>query len=164
MGLEIERRFIVKGDNWKYLTKEYQAIKQGYLINELKGWTIRIRIINEKESWITLKYPHSELSRHEFEYQIPLKEAIEIMKISKYKVNKIRYVLNLNPGDWIVDCFQGKNEPLVIAEVELNSPKEIIEQPKWCQKEVTGIEELSNASLAKEPISHWPIDKKRSIL
>jgi len=164
MGIETERRFIVTGDNWKCLTKESQSIHQGYLVSEKEGWTIRIRIINEKESWITLKYPLSELSRHEFEYLIPLQEAIEIMQITKYKVNKIRYLLNLKPGTWVVDCFKENNYPLVLAEVELDSPQENITTPKWCFKEVTGLEELNNASLAQRPISNWTLDKKRLIL
>ena len=164
MGLEIERRFIVKGENWQCLIKEHQNINQGYLVSEKEGWTIRIRIVNEKRSWITLKYPHSDISRHEFEYLIPLKEAIEIMKITKNQVNKTRYLLNLKPGAWTVDCFKGKNHPLVLAEVELDTTDEVIQKPEWCQKEVTGIAELSNASLAETPLSNWAIDKRRSIL
>jgi len=164
MGLETERRFIVKGDDWKIYTKEYENIYQGYLITDREGWTIRVRVINEAESWLTLKYPYSDISKYEFEYLIPLADAMEIMKITNYQVTKKRYKLNLKPGDWIVDCFSKKNYPLVLAEVELDSPDQIIQKPKWCDKEVTGVEELSNASLAKCPISNWTMDKERSIL
>tara|TARA_Y100001968_G_scaffold132009_1_gene120476 strand:+ start:1334 stop:1828 length:495 start_codon:yes stop_codon:yes gene_type:complete len=164
MSLEIERRFIVKGDHWKVLAKEYKTIKQGYLISTKEGWTVRVRIMNKKESLITLKYPHSEISRHEFEYLIPLNEAIEIMQMTNFQITKKRYLLNLSPGNWIIDYFEGSNFPLVLAEVELSSPQETIEKPSWCHKEVTGIAEFSNALLAEEPISNWPLDKRHLIL
>ena len=78
-----------------------------------------------------------------------------LWKLSTKKLIKHRYKLNFAPGEWVVDCFQGSNHPLVLAEVELSSTNEIVEKPSWCDQEVTGIKKLSNASLAQLPISSW---------
>ncbi len=164
MGLEIERRFIVKGNQWKSYIDKIKEIKQGYLISKIDEWTVRVRIINQKESWLTLKYPHNELSRHEFEYLIPIDDSHSLMELATNTVTKTRFELTLKEGSWIVDCFHEKNAPLVLAEVELNSTEQVIDPPNWCQQEVTGLPEFSNASLAKSPISEWTIDKRRLIL
>tara|TARA_B100000700_G_C14759211_1_gene721308 strand:- start:45 stop:539 length:495 start_codon:yes stop_codon:yes gene_type:complete len=164
MGIEIERRFIVSGEEWKAFTKETQEIQQCYLINEKKSWTVRLRIINREECLLTLKYPKTDISRFEFEYSIPFQDGQDLWEMSKYKLIKTRYKLNLNNGSWIVDCFRGENYPLVIAEVELASANSIIEKPNWCHKEISTSPEWSNAALAKLPISKRTIEKKHLIL
>tara|TARA_Y100001968_G_C19232140_1_gene655015 strand:- start:208 stop:702 length:495 start_codon:yes stop_codon:yes gene_type:complete len=164
MNLEIERRFIVTGDEWKNFTQDSKELKQCYLINNEDSWTVRVRIINEKESWLTMKYPKSKISRYEFEYKIPINDALSIWKLSDFRIKKIRHELNIDNIIWVVDYFQENNFPLVLTEIELQSENEKIQIPSWCKEEVSDKKEFNNAALAKFPISSWPIGKRRLIL
>ena len=155
MVLEIERRFLIQGDAWEANAGDGQQIRQGYLISSTDHWTVRVRILRKDKAWITLKSPAKGISVNEFEYLIPVNDAEKILDLLPNKLTKTRYPLNLQGGDWIVDCFEGKNYPLVIAEVELTSTKQKIKQPSWCFKEVTKYKQLSNAALAQKPISDW---------
>ena len=162
MNLEIERRFIVKGDGWKSFSQELQELKQGYLSTNFEEWVVRIRIINETKSILTIKGLEGLMTNHEFEYHIPIQDALAMWgRISK-KLHKKRYCLNLWPGKWVVDCFEDKNFPLVLAEVELNSEEEFIKKPHWCSHEVTGLKKFSNAGLAQLPISDWSTKELQS--
>ena len=153
MGIEIERRFLVKSEDWKSKVILTQDISQAYLNSSVDEWATRIRIINNNEAYITLKSSLNGLVNNEFEYSIPIKDAIELIKLSKYKIIKTRYQLKINNKTWVVDLFDGSNFSLKIAEIELMSESEEIQVPSWCGKEITGLKLLSNASLAKIPIS-----------
>ena len=153
MGIEIEKRFLVKNEDWKsqvILSEEYG---QAYLNSSIDDWVTRIRIVDHNKAYITLKSSVNGLVNNEFEYSIPLKDAIELMKLSKYKIFKTRYHLKINNKNWVIDIFYGSNSSLKIAEIELNSESEEIQLPQWCGQEITGIKSLSNAFLAKTPIS-----------
>ncbi|WP_320663409.1 CYTH domain-containing protein [Prochlorococcus sp. MIT 1223] len=164
MNIEIERRFIVRSEEWKKFINSSQEFKQGYLVSKKDSWTIRIRIIDEKEALITLKYPKERISRYEFEYEVPIEDGYSIWNLAEFKISKTRYQLRLNDHTWIVDSFKEQNSPLVLAEIELNTIEEKIDIPQWCSSEISDAKEFSNASLAKSPISSWPIEKRRSIL
>ena len=153
MGIEIERRFLVKSEEWKSKVILTQDIRQAYLNSSVDEWATRIRIINNNAAYITLKSSLNGLVNNEFEYSIPIKDAIELIKLSKYKIIKTRYQLKINNKTWVVDLFDGSNFSLKIAEIELISESEEIQVPSWCGKEITGLKLLSNASLAKIPIS-----------
>ena len=153
MGIEIERRFLVKSEDWKSKVILTQDISQAYLNSSVDEWATRIRIINNNAAYITLKSSLNGLVNNEFEYSIPIKDAIELIKLSKYKIIKTRYQLKINNKTWVVDIFDGSNFSLKIAEIELKSESEKIQVPSWCGKEITGLKLLSNASLAKIPIS-----------
>ena len=153
MAIEIERRFLVKNEDWKLKGIISEEFSQAYLNSNPDEWTIRIRIIDNNQSYITLKSFINGFVNYEFEYQIPKQDALELFKLSKHKITKTRYQLKINQMDWVVDCFSGSNSSLKIAEIELSSESEKIEVPSWCGKEITGIKSLSNASLAKTPIS-----------
>ena len=155
MPLEIERRFLVKGEEWKSLVERKQHFCQGYLTTSINLWTVRIRIQDEQQAWLTIKTPAGGIKRHEFEYSIPLNEAEEIWLHVPYKIKKTRYELGLDKGEWIIDCFEGNNSPLVIAEVELISAGQEVKVPHWCLHEITHNNQLTNAALAQKPISHW---------
>ena len=155
MGLEIERRFLVKGEEWKQNAQNCQKIRQGYIVSSIKDWTVRVRIIEKDQAWLTLKSPAKGISCNEFEYLIPKEDALELWELASNKLTKTRYKLNLQGGDWIIDCFEGNNYPLVIAEVELTSIKQKVKPPSWCFLEVTKYKQLSNAALAERPISDW---------
>ena len=163
MAIEIERRFLVKGDKWKDLAQNPQYLRQGYLATSIEYWTVRIRIIEENKAWITLKSPAEDISMHEFEYSIPLDDAESIWNLVQYKITKTRYKLNLKYGEWIIDCFHNHNSPLVIAEVELASSNEKIQIPNWCYQEITSNKKLSNAALALNPVSTWSEGSRRAI-
>ncbi len=153
MGIEIERRFLVANEDWKSQVIRSEDFSQAYLSSSLDEWTTRIRIIDNNKAYITLKSSVNGLLNNEFEYSIPIKDAIELIKLSKYKIIKTRYQLKINNKNWVVDLFDGSNSSLKIAEIELNSESEEIQVPSWCGEEITGIKSLSNAYLAKTPIS-----------
>ena len=153
MGIEIERRFLVKNEDWKSQIVLSEDFSQAYLNSSIDEWVTRVRLIDNKKAYITLKSSLCRLINYEFEYSIPTKDAIELINLSKYKITKTRYQLKINKKDWVVDLFHGSNSTLKIAEIELNSESEEIEIPSWCGQEITGMKSLSNASLAKTPIS-----------
>ena len=160
MGIEIERRFLVKNENWKRLTIFSEDFIQGYLNSNPEDLAVRIRISNHKEGFLTLKSSIDGLINNEFEYPIPIKDAYELIELSKYKLTKTRYQLKINNKYWIVDSFKNLNSPLVLAEIELKSPSEKVEIPSWCGREITGIKSLSNAFLAKTPISSLSLNDR----
>ena len=157
MGIEIERRFLVDNEDWKSEVLFSEDFSQAYLNSNSDTWAVRVRIIDKDQSYITLKSSLNGLLTNEFEYSIPIKDAIELINLSKYKLTKTRYQLKINDNNWVVDSFEGSNSSLKIAEIELNSESENIKVPTWCGQEITGIKSLSNASLAKTSISKLPI-------
>jgi CYTH domain-containing protein len=157
MGIEIERRFLVKNEDWRSKVILSEDFSQAYLNSNLDEWAVRIRIINNNQAYITLKSSLNELTNYEFEYQIPIQDAIELFNLSKNKITKTRYQLKIGKKDWVVDSFKGLNSSLTIAEIELNSESEQIQIPSWCEQEITGIKSLSNAALAKQPITELSI-------
>ena len=163
MGIEIERRFLVENEDWKNQVIRSESFSQAYLNSSVDEWTTRVRIIDNNKGYITLKSSLNGLINYEFEYSIPRKDAIELIQLSKYKITKIRYQLKINKKNWVVDVFEKSNSGLKIAEIELNSESEEIRVPSWCGKEITGIKSLSNASLAKAPISELSVKDRIKI-
>ena len=160
MGIEIERRFLVKNEDWRSQIILSEDLSQAYLHSNSDEWTVRVRIIDKNQAYITLKSSINGLSSYEFEYPIPNKDAIELLNFSKHRITKTRYHLKINEKNWVVDAFGGENSSLKIAEIELNSESEQIKIPDWCGQEITGIKSLSNASLAKTPISQLSIQDR----
>ncbi len=153
MGIEIERRFLVKNEDWTSKAILSKNIRQGYLSSDLDNWIVRVRVVDKNHGFITLKSSLNGLINHEFEYQIPISDAIELLNLSKDKLSKTRYQLIIDGKDWIVDSFEDLNSSLTIAEIELKSDSEEVSIPSWCGEEITGNKFLSNAYLAKTPIS-----------
>ena len=160
MGIEIERRFLVKNESWKSLAIISEDFIQGYLNSNPEDLAIRVRISNNTEGFLTLKSSINGLVSKEFEYPIPIEDAYGLMELSKYKLSKTRYKLKINNKAWIVDSFNHLNSPLVLAEIELDSPSDKIQIPSWCGREITGIKLLSNAFLAKTPISSLSLNDR----
>ena len=160
MGIEIERRFLVKNEDWKDQIILSENFSQAYLNSSEDEWATRVRIIDNKKGYITLKSSLNGLINYEFEYSIPRKDALELIQLSKYKITKTRYQLKINKKNWVVDVFEESNSCLKIAEIELNSESEKIQVPSWCGQEITGIKSLSNVSLAKKPISELSISDR----
>ena len=157
MGIEIERRFLVKNEDWRSKAIYSEDFSQAYLNSNTDEWTVRIRIINKNQAYLTLKSFLNRFTNYEFEYQVPIQDALELFNLSNTKITKTRYQLKIDEKDWVVDSFKGLNSSLTIAEIELDSESEKIQIPAWCEQEITGIKSLSNASLAKIPISELSI-------
>ncbi len=163
MGIEIERRFLVANEDWKSEIILSEAFDQAYLNSKVDTWATRVRVIENKKAYITLKSSLDGLKNYEFEYSIPTTDAIELIKFSKYKITKTRHQIKINKKDWVVDVFDGSNSSLIIAEIELHSESEEIQIPSWCGKEITGIKSLSNASLAITPISKLSVKDRMKL-
>jgi len=154
MALEIERRFLIKNDNWKDFINKKIYIEQGYLSNSLDGWIIRVRLIG-KNSKIALKNHIKGFTNFEFEYSIPRREAETILSNLSNTIKKDRFFLEIEKKSWIIDCFKENNYPLEIAEIELSNEEEDLFFPSFISKEITGQTHYSNFSLANNPFSKW---------
>ncbi len=157
MALEIERRFLIKNDNWKEFITKKIYIEQGYLSKSLDGWIIRLRFTG-KDSKIALKKHIKGFTNFEFEYSIPRNDAETIMSNLSSTIKKERFFLEVEKKSWIIDCFKENNYPLVIAEIELSNEEEDLFLPSFISKEITGLTHYSNFSLAKNPFSEWKED------
>ena len=154
MALEIERRFLIKNDNWKKLITKKIYIEQGYLSKSLDGWIIRVRLTG-KNCKIALKKHIKGFTNFEFEYSIPRADAETIMSNLSSTIKKERFFLEIEKKSWIIDCFKEKNHPLEIAEIELSKEEEYLRLPSFISKEITGLTHYSNFSLANKPFSEW---------
>ena len=154
MALEIERRFLLKNDNWKEFITKKIYIEQGYLSKSLDDWIIRIRLIG-KTSKIALKKHIKGFTNFEFEYSIPRSDAEIIMSNLSNTIKKDRFYLEIEKKSWIIDCFKENNYPLEIAEIELSREEENLCLPSFISKEITGMKHYSNFSLANKPFSEW---------
>lgn len=165
MALEIERRFLVHGDQWREAIRWQAQLQQGYLVSGPEGFTVRVRTAKQ-EAWLTLKTAGSAngLVRQEFEYPIPLKDARSLLDLAPSQLSKWRYGLNWPGGDWVLDVFEGSNAPLVVAEVELQDPEQAVPIPPCCVLELTGRPSLSNAALAHHPLADWPERLRQQLL
>ena len=157
MTLEIERRFLIKNDNWKNLITKKIFIEQGYLSNSLDDWIIRIRF-NGKEFKIALKKHIKSFTNFEFEYPIPHSDGEKIMSNLTKVIKKERFFIVVQNKSWVIDCFKEKNYPLEIAEIELTHEKEKFSIPSFISKEITGLKRFSNFSLTNNPFSNWEED------
>jgi len=157
MAIEIERRFLIKNDNWKEFINKKIYIEQGYLSKSLDGWIIRVRLIG-KNSKIALKKHIKGFTNFEFEYSIPRSDAETIMSDLSSTIKKERFFIEVEKKSWIIDCFKEKNYPLEIAEIELSDEKEDLLLPSFISKEITGLTNYSNFSLANNPFSQWRED------
>ena len=152
---EIERKFLVTGE-YKSLASSHSRIVQGYICSE-RGRTVRVRIRGGC-GYLTIKGPSTDdgLSRYEWEREIPVAEAGELMKLCEPGViDKTRYLVPFGGHTFEVDEFYGDNEGLVMAEVELSAPDEPFERPSFLGEEVTGDRRYYNSELMKHPYRAW---------
>jgi len=157
MALEIERRFLIKNDNWKKFITKKIFIEQGYLSKSLDDWIIRIRYTG-KDYKIALKKHIKSFTNFEFEYSIPRSDGEKIMSNLTNTIKKERFFLKVEKKSWIVDCFKENNYPLKIAEIELSNEREDLFLPSFISKEITGLIHYSNFNLANNPFSEWKED------
>lgn len=162
MAVETERKFLLKNDNWRPLVSSQKNIMQGYLNSEPER-TVRIRI-SGNQGIITIKSKPEGLSRSEFEYDIPVADARKMMALcEKPIIEKTRNLLTFEGKLWEIDEFEGDNQGLIVAEVELQSEQEAIELPPWLGEEVSYDKRYFNASLIKHPYGQWKTEEKETI-
>jgi len=154
MCIEIERRFLIKNNDWEKLIHHKSDIIQGYLSSSSESWIVRIRS-EDNLFKLTLKKYIKKSKNFEFEYEIPQTEGETIIAEIKNPIIKERFYLLFKEKEWIIDRFKGKNFPLEIAEVELSSIDEQINLPSFLSTEITGLKEFSNFELSNKPFSSW---------
>ena len=155
MGIEIERKFLVKNDSWRGSVECEWRILQGYLATT-GTLTVRVRL-KEDAAWLTLKGPPRGLVRSEFEYPIPAEDAEAMLRELAILpvIEKVRYRVPYSLHYWDLDVFTGDNAGLVLAEIELTREHEPFDLPGWAGVEVTGDPRYSNANLARRPFKDW---------
>lgn len=154
MAQEIERKFLVVGE-YKHLAHSSFHLMQGYIASGRR--TVRVRV-SDNRAWLTIKGPsrNGGLSRFEWEREIDIKDAMELMQLSEGAlIDKCRYLVEYEGHTFEVDEFYGDNEGLIIAEVELQSEDEEFARPAWLGVEVTGVKRYYNSHLRSYPYKDW---------
>lgn len=154
MAVEIERKYLIDLNQIGTLENGYR-IRQGYITTN-KDAVVRVRVKNDK-GYLTIKGSNIGVSRLEFEYEIPLVEANEMLDklCQKPIIDKTRYLIDFEKHIWEIDIFYGDNEGLVIAEVELENENEHLKLPLWIKEEVSGDIKYYNSNLMKYPYNQW---------
>ena len=161
-GLEIERKFLVCGEDYKQQVFHHSRIKQGY-ISSRRGATVRVRL-RDGQGFLTIKGPSDAkgMSRYEFEKEISAEEAAHLFELCEPGIiDKTRYLVRAGNHTFEVDEFYGDNQGLVMAEVELQSETETFEKPSFIGQEVTGDRRYYNSHLREYPYSQWPTSEKQ---
>lgn len=149
MAQEIERKFLVTGDGWTALATGSALLRQGYLSSNAKA-TVRVRSKDDRKAVLTLKGAAQGISRAEYEYDIPIEDARELLAMAApHVVEKRRHVVPFGGLIWEVDVFEGRHAGLVLAEVELESEDQAVTLPDWVGAEVSTDERYFNASLSR---------------
>lgn len=154
MGIEIERKFLVVDDSWREDVESSKVMRQGYLSNS--GITsLRVRIGGER-AHLNIKSGGIKVSRIEYEYEIPLADAEEMLaNIAAGLVEKTRHRVRCGGYLWEVDVFEGANAGLVVAEIELSDEGEAFQKPDWAGDEVSHDARYYNINLIETPYSLW---------
>jgi adenylate cyclase len=154
MGIEIERKFLLKDDSWR-LSAFGKKYYQGYLSSN-KERTVRIRTTGNR-GYLTIKGIANGAVRVEYEYEIPVDEARAMLDnlCKKPLIEKIRYKIKHHGLVWEVDEFYGENQGLIVAEVELAFEDQKFERPEWIGDEVTGDSKYFNSNLIHHPFNKW---------
>ena len=150
MAVEIERKFLVANDHWKRLTRASKRIIQGYFTGD-GDIAIRVRIVDDRRAFLTVKGLADGISRPEFEYAIPMDDAKAMLSMCGSRVlEKTRHLIGADSGlTWEVDEFSPRHAGLVIAEIELPTSDSVLELPEWIGEDVTGDPRYLNNNLAR---------------
>lgn len=155
MALEIERKFLVVGEDWRFATVRTRPMRQFYL-SRLGRASVRVRMEGDAAAWLTIKTAASGATRSEFEYAVPVADARAMEAFAEGSViEKVRHVVPFGGLDWEIDVFAGDNAGLVLAEVELSSECHPLVMPPWAGEEVTHDRRYYNASLVLTPFMTW---------
>lgn len=156
MAIEIERKFLVSDESWRPRSIA-TPIRQGYICS-LADRLVRVRTVGER-AFITIKAAKGAISRYEYEYEIPVKDAAEMLDelCERPLIEKTRHELIVNGQEWVVDVFEGENAGLVMAEVELEDEHQQVPLPPWVGKEVSDDPRYLNVNLARHPYRLWDL-------
>tara|TARA_A100001037_G_C14825127_1_gene489526 strand:+ start:55 stop:546 length:492 start_codon:yes stop_codon:yes gene_type:complete len=160
MGQEIERKFLVYGTEWRGEATSRVRYRQGYVAREGE-LTVRVRFAGE-HAWLTIKGPTQGVVRAEFEYEIPVPDAQELLSshCAGPLIEKTRYFVEFDGRIWEVDEFEGDNAGLIVAEVELEHAESRVSLPPWVGKEVSHLTRYFNAALVSYPYLKWTTDER----
>jgi len=160
MSLEIERKFLLRGEAWRALGAGV-PYRQGYL-STVPGRSVRVRLVRDK-GFLTIKGIAVGATRAEYEYEIPAGEAGEMLDnlCERPLIEKTRYRVEHHGLIWDIDEFDGDNAGLIVAEVELEKEDQAIVLPDWVGKEVTGDPRYYNASLIANPYTQWSVSSSQ---
>ena len=154
MPVEIERKFLVDTIPFHQISRS-KIVKQGYMVNDDRH-VVRVRSMDD-DHFLTIKSNTRGLSRLEFEYQIPKDDALDMLKYlcGPSIIEKTRHYIETRNHTWEVDEFHGRNEGLIVAEIELESEDELFDIPKWVGKEVSNDPRYYNMNLMTNPYEDW---------
>ncbi|MCX4258985.1 MAG: CYTH domain-containing protein [Muribaculaceae bacterium] len=151
MGKEIERKFLTVDDSWREMAESSVDMCQGYLCRRPEA-TVRVRVAGEK-AWITVKGKNHGAMRNEWEYGVPVADALEMLSsadmIEGNVLSKTRHIVWHGGRRWEIDEFHGIHEGLVVAEVELEAVDAVVAMPPFIGREVTGDTAYYNSILAR---------------
>jgi adenylate cyclase len=155
MAVEIEHKFLLANNDWRERVTHSIRYRQGYLSSQPTS-SIRVRTSDE-HAWLNIKSATIGTQRHEYEYEIPLADANEILDTlcKKPLIEKIRYFVNDNEHLWEIDEFEGDNQGLIVAEIELSDVSENFVKPSWLGTEVTDDLRYYNNNLSVHPYKSW---------
>ncbi len=155
MAVEIEHKFLLANDDWRESVSHSIRYRQGYLSSQPTS-SIRVRTSNE-QAWLNIKSATIGTHRHEYEYEIPLADADEILNelCRKPLIEKTRYFVQDNGHTWEIDEFDGDNQGLIVAEIELSEIGASFAKPSWLGEEVTDDLRYYNNNLSTNPYSTW---------
>ncbi len=161
MGCEIERKFLVDLTRWQQPDAGIKII-QGYLVRSEK-FTVRLRLADQ-QAFLTIKGSTHGISRSEYEYPIPLSDAMKMFQefSDGNFITKTRYYTQVGQHRWEVDIFEGANTGLALAEIELSDENEFFEKPEWATSEVSFDRRYRNAALISHPYTQWVENTKNS--
>jgi|SRR5690625_207413 len=155
MGIEIERKFLLRNDAWRQQADAGQEFRQGYLHSDA-SLAVRVRIA-DKTAWLTIKADAGDIVRREFEYAIPVVDADSMLThlCRQPLIEKRRHRLEHAGHVWEIDVFHGANAGLVLAEIELSRIDEDFARPPWLGEEVSTDPRYFNSSLSQHPFREW---------
>lgn len=155
MAIEIEHKFLLANDAWRAQVSHSVRYRQGYLSAQATS-SIRVRI-SDQHAWLNIKSATLGSSRQEYEYEIPLADADEIINnlCRKPLIEKTRHFVIYDGNTWEIDEFYGDNQGLVVAEIELDAVGQAFAKPDWLGQEVTDDLRYYNNNLVNNPYSQW---------
>ncbi|CAG1023386.1 Inorganic triphosphatase [Patescibacteria group bacterium] len=155
MATEIEHKFLLANDDWRGEVSHSVCYRQGYLSSQPTS-SIRVRI-SDNQAWLNIKSATIGTHRQEFEYEIPKADADEILNhlCKKPLIEKTRYFVEHQGHTWEIDVFEGDNQGLIVAEIELSEVGENFAKPSWLGEEVTHDLRYYNNNLANTPYTSW---------
>ncbi|WP_456374011.1 CYTH domain-containing protein [Thiolapillus sp.] len=159
MAVEIERKFLLVSEDWRKQVEKTLEMQQGYLSRDAQS-SVRVRISGERAD-INIKSTRDGIYRLEYEYPIPMEDALELMKHVAHRplIEKKRHILHVGRHCWEIDEFFGENQGLIVAEVELAARDEPYERPDWLGREVSTDARYYNSNLSKLPYKYWKDEK-----